>query len=83
MRLPNFTAEFSLYKSREPYQLSQTITQSQESIYPAQFGGMPIPGGPGVPDGPILRPPRCFPLCWLYCPGFPLPCRFFCRYVCI
>lgn len=86
MRLPNFTAEFSLYQSREPYRVSQTMTRSQESIHPAQFGEIPIPDGPipGDPsDGPIIIPPICFPFCQQFCFGFPPRCFTLCRRICI
>ena len=92
MNIPGFTAEASLDRASEHYQMTSVLgpEPNDTTILPAQFftpnpdgpDGIPIPGRPDIPTIPG---PRCFRVCTWEC--FPTPwgrrCFPWCYWICI
>ena len=75
MSLPGFTAEASLYKTSERYQITGTVTQAEGTIHLAQ--GIPPVGG-NWPSQPSCTA-DCLIRCRKYdCQGDPWFCGSWC-----
>jgi predicted metal-binding protein len=73
MRVPEFTAEASLYRTNENYQLDASSGAAKQGVIPQQDLLSPSP----VPSLFHWRCSQCMPYGWQFCcppPGFGLRC---------